>query len=100
MSGRLPLTKPVRLRPGVRVRASRPALRLRSEADYGHIDCDTRLFVWHRDGGRCQHCGSRRELQFDHVIPRSRGGSGHASNVELLCGSCNRRKGASLVPRA
>jgi 5-methylcytosine-specific restriction endonuclease McrA len=75
-------------------------LRVRPEADYGHIEYDTRLFVWQRDGGRCRHCGSREEMQFDHVIPRSRGGSGLASNVELLCGPCNRRKGTLLMPPA
>ena len=65
------------------------------------ISTDTRIFVWQRDGGRCRHCGSTGNLQFDHVIPRSWGGSGTAENVELLCGDCNRRKGSRLhVPGA
>ncbi|MDE2933145.1 MAG: HNH endonuclease signature motif containing protein [Chloroflexota bacterium] len=29
----------------------------------------------------------------DHVIPRSRGGTDHIDNLQLLCGSCNRIKG-------
>lgn len=71
-------------------------LQVRSERDYANIRYDTRLFVWKRDGGACRHCGATEDLQFDHIIPRSRGGSGTASNVELLCGSCNNKKKARL----
>ncbi|MGH8227060.1 MAG: HNH endonuclease [Steroidobacteraceae bacterium] len=95
---RFELSKPINLRPSRTARRTQPAFRARPESDYGHIGHDTRLFVWERDGGRCQHCGSTEDLQFDHVIPRSLGGSGRASNVELLCGRCNRRKAAMLCP--
>lgn len=60
------------------------------------IAYDTRMFVWQRDGGRCAHCGATQELQFDHIVPESLGGSGEAQNVELLCGGCNNRKKARL----
>jgi hypothetical protein len=60
------------------------------------ISADSRMFVWLRDGGKCRRCGSTRDLQFDHIIPRSWGGAGTAANVELLCAKCNRRKGAGL----
>jgi 5-methylcytosine-specific restriction endonuclease McrA len=60
------------------------------------IPRDARLFVWQRDGGRCRNCGSTTELHFDHIIPRSWGGSSLAENVELLCKQCNLKKGASL----
>lgn len=71
-------------------------LRVRSEEDHAHISHDTRLFVWKRDGGACRHCGATTNLQFDHIIPRSRGGSSEAANVELLCGDCNNKKKARL----
>jgi HNH endonuclease len=58
---------------------------------------DVRQLVWERDGGRCRHCGSRHELQFDHIIPVAEGGSNEAENIEVLCGPCNRKKGASLT---
>lgn len=93
----LKLSKPIRLRPSS-ARFPGRAYSVRSEAAYSRIDYDTRLFVWGRDQGQCQHCGRCEDLQFDHVIPQSRGGSGRASNVELLCGTCNRRKSASLFP--
>src|SRR4029453_17255605 len=58
---------------------------------------DVRQLVWERDGGRCRRCGSRHELQFDHIIPVVEGGSNEAENIEVLCGPCNRKKGASLT---
>lgn len=60
---------------------------------------DARLLVWSRDHGRCKNCGTSSDLQFDHVIPRSLGGSSRAENLEVLCGACNRRKGASVIAR-
>lgn len=53
-----------------------------------------RQVVWRRDGGRCNQCGGTDELQFDHVIPFSRGGADTVENLQLLCGPCNRKKGA------
>jgi 5-methylcytosine-specific restriction endonuclease McrA len=47
-----------------------------------------------RDGGRCRQCGSTAQLHFDHVIPISRGGANTLANIQLLCGACNRAKGA------
>jgi 5-methylcytosine-specific restriction endonuclease McrA len=52
--------------------------------------------VWRRDQGRCVDCGNRERLEFDHIIPVSRGGSNTARNLELRCESCNRRKAASI----
>jgi HNH endonuclease len=50
--------------------------------------------VWRRDQGRCVDCGSRERLEYDHIIPVSKGGSDTARNIELRCESCNRKKGA------
>jgi hypothetical protein len=60
------------------------------------IPREVRLFVWQRDGGRCVQCGVQQGLHFDHVIPHSLGGSSTERNLQLLCESCNLRKGASL----
>ena len=46
--------------------------------------------------GRCQGCQTEfpfRILEVDHIIPRSRGGSDHLDNLQLLCAHCNRIKG-------
>lgn len=55
-----------------------------------------RLFVWQRDEGRCVSCGSRERLEFDHIIPVAEGGSSTERNVQLLCETCNRRKGRQV----
>jgi hypothetical protein len=54
--------------------------------------------VWKRDSGRCAYgtedgriCGSKDNLEFDHVRPWSLGGtSSDPSNIRLLCRSHNR----------
>lgn len=52
--------------------------------------------VWRRDGGKCRECGAQSNLQFDHVIPHSRGGADTVANLQLLCARCNLRKGARI----
>ncbi len=64
------------------------------------ISQDVKIAVAARDGGRCRQCGSTQELHFDHVIPWSRGGANTLQNIQLLCGPCNRRKGADDIPVA
>ena len=56
-----------------------------------------RQAVFERDGGRCVDCGERFDLQYDHVIPIALGGASTAANLQLLCGDCNRRKGAAVA---
>jgi len=48
--------------------------------------------VWRRAEGKCEQCGSRVNLEFDHIVPVSRGGSNTYKNVQLLCEKCNRSK--------
>ena len=56
----------------------------------------TRFNVFLRDGFRCQYCGAREELTFDHVIPRSRGGRTTWENVVAACSPCNLKKASRL----
>jgi Holliday junction DNA helicase RuvB subunit len=60
------------------------------------IPFEVRIKVWRRDNGKCVKCGSRQNLEFDHVIPVSNGGSHSARNIELLCENCNRFKSDSI----
>jgi len=52
--------------------------------------------VWRRDGGCCKKCGSRENLQFDHIVPISKNGATSVENIELLCQMCNLKKGAKI----
>ena len=53
--------------------------------------------VWRRDEGRCVECKSKEKIEFDHIIPFSRGGNNTVRNIQLLCESCNRKK-SNLMP--
>ena len=48
--------------------------------------------VWNRDGGKCVKCSSNENLEFDHIIPHSKGGANTYRNIQLLCEKCNRAK--------
>lgn len=48
--------------------------------------------VWNRDMGRCVQCGSQENLEFDHIIPFSKGGATTYRNLQILCKSCNINK--------
>jgi len=52
--------------------------------------------VWRRDCGKCGQCGSAENLQFDHIIPVSRGGATTTANLQLLCLTCNVRKSNNI----
>lgn len=57
---------------------------------------DVRRIVFERDGGNCVECGSNFDLQYDHILPLSRGGATSVENLQLLCSTCNQEKGDSL----
>ena len=56
----------------------------------------TRFNVFLRDKFSCQYCGDTKELTFDHLLPRSKGGKTDWDNVVTACSSCNVKKGGRL----
>lgn len=60
----------------------------------------TRFNLFLRDEFRCQYCGAKGEMTFDHVIPKSRGGRTSWENVVAACGLCNLKKGSRSVAEA
>ena len=46
--------------------------------------------------GKCNSCNDYFKIQnfeVDHIIAKSKGGTDHIDNLQLLCGHCNRVKG-------
>ena len=53
--------------------------------------------LYKQQDGKCNACGEDFEiwnLEIDHIIPKARGGGDYYENFQLLCGSCNKIKGA------
>ena len=58
---------------------------------------DVMIRVVRRDNYICQICGKHlleTEMEFDHIIPLSKGGTSEESNLRLTCKDCNRSKGS------
>ena len=62
------------------------------KGDDRRIPQEVKDVVWQRDGGRCVECGADDYLEFDHVIPHSKGGANTVENIQLLCRRCNQKK--------
>lgn len=63
----------------------------------------TRFNVFLRDDFTCQYCYeklSTKELTFDHLIPRSKGGLTNWENVVTACSHCNWSKGSKNLAQA
>jgi HNH endonuclease len=60
-----------------------------------YIPFAVKMRVVRRDNYTCQHCSKHLaddEVEFDHKIPISKGGSSEEQNVRLTCFDCNRDK--------
>ena len=78
-------------------RPSEPWQRLTRKAMAAELAIAQRGFG---DGIVCAGCGRERdlpEMELDHRRPRTDGGDNWITNRVLLCGPCNRRKGAGLT---
>jgi len=61
------------------------------------ISDEVKMYVWQRDGGKCVKCGSQEKLEYDHIIPFSKGGSNSERNIQILCEKCNKEKRDNIV---
>ena len=59
--------------------------------------------IYTRDKGMCQYCGlkvSQDQFEYEHVIPRVRGGKTNWENIVVACTPCNQRKGGRTPAEA
>ena len=57
---------------------------------------EVRQSLYGSQSGYCNGCKSHFELrhfEIDHIIAQAKGGTDHLTNLQLLCGNCNRIKG-------
>lgn len=60
-----------------------------------HIPRPVQFRVLKRENQVCRSCGmpvADNDIHFDHIIPWSKGGPTEENNIQLLCGTCNRKK--------
>ena len=75
----------------------RPRRTSKASSDPDYIPADVRRAVYRRDGGQCTYvcpktgkrCSSCRRLEYDHVIPKARGGKSTKENLRLRCRAHN-----------
>ena len=72
------------------------AQQVKKEPKNRYISKSMRYRVWKRDRRQCQICGSRLNLQFDHIKPLALGGDSSFENLRLLCFQCNQRAAIRL----
>ena len=53
-----------------------------------------------RDGFQCVYCGSKSNLNIDHVIPKAQNGNNSFENTVCACKTCNNRKGSRTPSEA
>lgn len=56
-----------------------------------------RLRLIERLGGKCAACGTKENLHLDHIIPVCKGGMDYYDNMQVLCKSCNSKKGRKVI---
>lgn len=66
--------------------------------DRESISAKLRYMIFERDHFTCVSCGRSSkqddvQLEIDHIVPVSRGGTSEFSNLQTLCTDCNRGKG-------
>lgn len=76
----------------------------RTDPDAPKRSKDIKNVLYRQQRGRCKGvCGARKLdidlFEIDHIKPRSKGGTDTDENLQLLCPTCNRRKGSKAMAR-
>lgn len=73
---------------------------LRTDGEQARDYREHRHKMFGEQEGRCNGCQMEfpfRHFQVDHILPKSKGGTDHEQNLQLLCGPCNRLKGVDTM---
>ena len=92
----LPLLRAVQPRIAESLMRIRASDGQRLPSDDWHI---IRSIVLERDGHACTYCGSDKQLEGDHIVPLSRGGSNAFANLATACRPCNVSKGSKTLKK-
>lgn len=57
------------------------------------ISPEQRTAILEQFAYKCAECGATEDLTIDHKVPRVKGGSNEPDNLQVLCRSCNSKKG-------
>jgi len=72
--------------------------RAAKNASTGHFTVEEFDALCSAYGYACLSCSATdRLLEADHVVPLTKGGSDEISNIQPLCGECNRRKFTAVI---
>jgi HNH endonuclease len=70
---------------------------LKEQSNTLNVPEHIKVAVRQRDRGQCRMCGyADPYIEFDHILPRSKGGPNTIDNIQLLCRGCNRKKSDKL----
>ena len=58
-----------------------------------------RFAIYQRDNNQCVKCGSKIDLEIDHIFPVSKGGKSNYDNLQTLCHRCNYSKSNKIEYR-
>jgi len=69
----------------------------RTDIKFEQVSKSVKERLFSIQSGKCAGCGKAFDIlnfEVDHIVPRAKGGGDYFENYQLLCGSCNRIKGA------
>ena len=78
-----------------RIKSAKRKPAKRKPAKRKHIPKAVRDAVMERDNYTCVYCASTNNPELDHDKAHANNGSDEIDNLQVLCRSCNRRKGVS-----
>ena len=70
--------------------------RKRYSKQAGHLSVSDVNFIYQRDK-KCLCCGGKEHLTVDHIIPLINDGKNIRDNLQILCLSCNDKKGIKVI---